>query len=78
MGKSRSIRQFQFVREDESTLLLRYELHDLDEVAEQSVLRGLRDALPGITVSEERTGQLPRTATGKVKRYIDIKKAPLN
>lgn len=71
VGKSPSVRQFQFVRRAEDVLLLRYEPYgEADDPLEQ--VRGeLRQALPGIDVQLERSGQLPRTRTGKVARYID-------
>lgn len=71
VGKSRAIRQFQFVRRADDQLVLRYEPYgDAKESLEQ-ITRGLRDALPGVMVELEKTGQLPRTHSGKVRRYID-------
>lgn len=70
-GKSRGIRQFQFVRRSENTLVLRYEAaaDPTDSVSE--VHEKLRRALPGIDLLLERSGPLPRTRSGKVVRYID-------
>ncbi|MBT8050614.1 MAG: hypothetical protein KJO70_05420 [Gammaproteobacteria bacterium] len=71
VGKSRAIRQFQFVRRADNHLVLRYEPQgDTAESLEQ-IHHQLRDALPGITVELEMTGQLPRTRSGKVSRLID-------
>lgn len=71
VGKSRFIRQFQFVRRAENTLLLRYEPCSGDGNPLQQVREELMRALPGIDIQLERSGQLPRTRTGKVTRYID-------
>ena len=35
------------------------------------VCEKLQQALPGVSLEVERTGQLPRTRSGKVTRYID-------
>jgi phenylacetate-coenzyme A ligase PaaK-like adenylate-forming protein len=71
VGKSRSVRQFQFVRRADDVLLLRYEPYGEADDPLEHVLDQLRKALPGVDVQLERSGQLPRTATGKVTRYID-------
>ncbi len=71
VGKSRSIRQFQFVRRARDALLLRYEPYGEANDPLEEIRDKLRQALPGIDVQLERSGQLPRTRTGKVKRYID-------
>jgi phenylacetate-CoA ligase len=71
VGKSRSVRQFQFVRRAEDVLLLRYEPYGEANDPLERVHRELRQALPGIDVQLERSGQLPRTRTGKLARYID-------
>lgn len=71
VGKSQSVRQFQFVRCAENTLLLRYEPFGDPNDPLEAVREGLCQALPGIEIVLERTGQLPRTHSGKVRRYID-------
>lgn len=71
VGKSRSVRQFQFVRRAKEVLQLRYEPYGEANDPLETVHRELRQALPGIDVQLERSGQLPRTRTGKVARYID-------
>ena len=71
VGKSRCVRQFQFVRLAEDVLMLRYEPYVKATDALGKVHDELRKALPGIDVKLKRSGQLPRTRTGKVKRYID-------
>lgn len=71
VGKSRSIRQFQFVRSARDALLLRYEPYGEANDPLEEIRDKLRQALPGIDVQLERSSQLPRTRTGKVKRYID-------
>jgi len=71
VGKSDSVRQFQFVRRAERVLLLRYEPHGEADTPLEKLLSELRQALPGIEVRIERSGQLPRTRSGKVTRYID-------
>jgi len=70
-GKSQSTRQFQFVRRAQDVLLLRYEPYGEPNASLEKLRDQLRQALPGIEVQLERSGQLPRTRTGKVKRYID-------
>jgi len=71
VGNSPFVRQFQFVRRAERVLLLRYE----SQGEAKDSLDRLRDelcrVLPGIEVQLEQTGQLPRTRTGKVRRYVD-------
>lgn len=71
VGKSQSVRQFQFVRRTEYTLLLRYEPFGDPNDPLETVREKLCQALPGIEIVLERTGQLPRTHSGKVRRYID-------
>jgi len=71
VGKSSSVRQFQFVRRAEDILLLRYEPYGGAGDSLEKVRDQLRQALPGIDLQLERSGQLPRTRTGKVTRYID-------
>ena len=71
VGKSRSVRQFQFVRHAEDLLLLRYEPYGEAGDSLKKVRDELRQALPGIDIRFERSGHLPRTRTGKVTRYID-------
>ena len=71
VGKSQSVRQFQFVRRAEDVLLLRYEPYGEATDSLEKVRDELRQALPGIDVQLECSGQLPRTRTGKVNRYID-------
>ncbi len=71
VGKSRSIRQFQFVRRAEGLLLLRYEpfgeAGDSIEMLREELCR----ALPGIEVRLEQAYRFSRTRSGKVRRYID-------
>lgn len=71
VGKSRSIRQFQFVRRSENELVLRFEPFGECGESMAKVYDRLCLALPGISVQLEPSGQLPRTRTGKVVRYID-------
>ena len=71
VGKSQSIRQFQFLRRAESILVLRYELVPGSEESLQDTHDQLSRVLPGIEVQLEQSGPLPRTRTGKVRRYID-------
>jgi len=71
VGKSRSVRQFQFVRREKDVLVLRYESYGEASDSLREVLDQLRQSLPGIDIQLERSGQLPRTRTGKVTRYID-------
>ena len=71
VGKSTSVRQFQFVRRAENILVLRYEPDDESEPGVPEVCDKLQQALEGVSLEVERTGQLPRTRSGKVTRYID-------
>lgn len=71
VGKSSSIRQFQFVRRASNSLVLRYEPQDQSADLPVKLRDELRMILPGIDVHFERTGPLPRTRTGKVTRYVD-------
>lgn len=71
VGKSQDIRQYQFVRRAENTLVLRYEPVGDSGGSLEEVHEMLRQALPGIEVQMLRTGQLPRTQSGKVRRYLD-------
>ena len=71
VGKSSSVRQFQFLRRGEDLLVLRYEPRQGHEESLEPILDKLRQTLPGIDVRAERYGQLPRTRSGKVTRYID-------
>lgn len=71
VGKSHSVRQFQFVRCAEDELLLRYEPYGEADDSIDKVREQLIQALPGIKIQLELSGQLPRTRTGKVRRYID-------
>ena len=71
VGKSTSVRQFQFVRRAENILVLRYEPDNEKEPGVPEVCEKLQQALPGVSLEVERTGQLPRTRSGKVTRYID-------
>jgi len=71
VGKSQNIRQFQFVRREEKLLVLRYEPYSDANASIETELIELRDTLPGIIVKAEPSGQLPRTRSGKVTRYID-------
>lgn len=71
VGKSQSVRQFQFLRRAEDLLVLRYEPHGEVRESLEPFIEKLRESLPGIRVEAERYGQLPRTRSGKVTRYID-------
>jgi phenylacetate-CoA ligase len=71
VAKSSRVRQFQFVRRAEDVLLLRYEPNGEVSDSIDRVRVELSDTLPGIEVLLESSGQLPRTRTGKVTRYID-------
>jgi phenylacetate-CoA ligase len=71
VGKSQDIRQYQFIRCAENTLQLRYEPVGGTGASLEKVHEMLRQALPGIEVQMLPTGQLPRTQSGKVRRYID-------
>ena len=71
VGKSHAVRQFQFVRRAETVLVLRYEAAAEGDGSLEAVAEKLRQSLPGIDVKMEKTGQLPRTHSGKVRRYID-------
>ena len=71
VGKSQSVRQFQFVRRAENVVVLRYEPGNDGDGSLQAVRQGLCDSLPGIDVCLEKSGPLPRTRSGKVRRYID-------
>jgi hypothetical protein len=71
VGNSRFVRQFQFVRRAEHVLLLRYESHGEAHDSLDKLRDELCRVLPGIEVQLEQTGQLPRTRTGKVTRYVD-------
>jgi len=71
VGKSRAIRQFQFIRRGERTLALRYEPNHQDPETPERIRRELQDLLPGVEVQLEPSGPLPRTRTGKVRRYVD-------
>jgi len=71
VGKSRSVRQFQFVRRAENVLLVRYESYGNASEEHGELSDELCKLLPGIEVQFERTGQLPRTRSGKVSRYVD-------
>lgn len=71
VGKSQYVRQYQFVRRAENTLVLRYEPVADAGSSLETVREMLCQALPGIEVQIEQTGQLPRTRSGKVRRYID-------
>lgn len=76
VGKSCSIRQFQFLRRGENALLLRFEPYGSPGAELEKLRENLEAALPGIEVRMERSGQLPRTRTGKVCRYIDERGQP--
>jgi hypothetical protein len=71
VGKSPRVRQFQFLRRSENLLLLRYEPYGEAGDSFEQLRAELCQALPGIEVQLEPSGQLPRTPSGKVKRYID-------
>ncbi len=71
VGKSRAVRQFQFLRRAEDVLVLRYEPFGGASDPIEKVRTELCQLLPGIDVQLERSGQLPRTRSGKVTRYID-------
>jgi len=76
VGKSCSIRQFQFLRRGENALLLRFEPYGSPGAELEKLREDLEAALPGIEVRMERCGQLPRTRTGKVRRYVDERSRP--
>ena len=76
VGKSRSICQFQFLRRGEKVLLLRYETYGSPESEVEKIRQDLESALSGIEVQLQQSGQLPRTRTGKVRRYIDEPEIP--
>jgi phenylacetate-CoA ligase len=76
VGKSRSIRQFQFLRRGDSALLLRFEPYGSPGAELEQLREDLEAALPGIQVRLEACGQLPRTRTGKVRRYVDERNRP--
>jgi phenylacetate-CoA ligase len=71
VGKSDAVRQFQFVRRSETRLVLRYEPEDGAGESLEPIRQALALALPGIELELEKTGQLPRTHSGKVRRYAD-------
>lgn len=71
VGKSRSVRQFQFIRRAADILVLRYEPYAESGESLGEVINKLSRTLPGIELRLERSGQLPRTRSGKVIRYID-------
>lgn len=69
-GNCQAIRQFQFILKAPDTLVLRFERADNGQ-GFGGVRSELESTLPGIHVTLEESGQLPRTASGKVKRLID-------
>jgi len=71
VGKSRSVRQFQFVRRAQDLLLLRYEPFGNAGNSMEMLRDELCRILPGIDVQLEQACQLSRTRSGKVRRYID-------
>jgi phenylacetate-CoA ligase len=77
VGKSRSIRQFQFLRKGDNVLQLHFEPHGAPGAELEKLWEDLEAALPGIEVQLERCGQLPRTRTGKVRRYVDERNTPV-
>lgn len=71
VGHSHRVRQFQFVGKQPGVLVLRFEpLHEGDR-PEEAVMESLRKTLPGVELRVEPTGALPRTRSGKVRRFID-------
>ncbi|MGD8359085.1 MAG: hypothetical protein PVG42_13615 [Lysobacterales bacterium] len=76
VGKSRAVRQFQFVRAADDLLLLRYEPNATVDTSLEDIRESLGRMLPGIEVRLQPWGPLPRTRTGKVKRYVDERKGP--
>jgi phenylacetate-CoA ligase len=70
VGRSQAVRQYQFVRMADDVLLLRYEAVNPAAEIEDGVLSELLAALPGIELRSEKTGQLARTASGKVRKYV--------
>lgn len=71
VGKSRYVRQFQFVRRSQDCLVLRYEPCGTPDGEPERLRDELRATLPGIEIELEQCGQLPRTRTGKVRRYVE-------
>lgn len=69
-GNCSAIRQFQFILRTEMELVLRYEPVEGDQGVDL-VRSQLELMLPGVDIVLEKTGQLPRTASGKIKRLID-------
>lgn len=70
VGKSASVRQFQFVQTGPDSLLLRYESDIEPCESVNAVIRELRAVLPGVSIAAEQAAHIPRTATGKVARFI--------
>lgn len=70
VGNCGAINQFQFILRSPGHLVLRYEPSTQKSGLEQTV-SDLEKTLPGIRVTLNESGQLPRTASGKVKRLID-------
>ena len=77
VGKACSIRQFQFLRRGENVLLLRFEPYGTPGAELDTLREDLETALPGIELKLELCGQLPRTRTGKVRRYVNERGTPL-
>jgi hypothetical protein len=76
VGKSRAVRQFQFVRAADDLLLLRYEPNANGDESLDGILEALSRSLPGIEIRAQSWGPLPRTRSGKVRRYVDERGQP--
>ena len=70
VGGIPGITQYQFVHDGKSTLTLRYEARADSGVDPAAALRVLSQRLPGVRVLAQPVDHIPRTATGKVRRFI--------
>ncbi len=70
VGDDPGMAQYQFVHHGKSTLVLRYEARPDCSVEMAAVLRRLTQRLPGVRVLAQPVEHIPRTATGKVRRFV--------
>jgi phenylacetate-CoA ligase len=68
--KTPCLRQYQFVQTGPASLLLRYEVQPGTDGKIDTAMTRLCRMVPGVECSAERVDRLPRTATGKVTRFV--------
>jgi phenylacetate-CoA ligase len=75
VGDAPTVRAYQFARRGPTELILRVAVRGGPDGAIDRAASAIRDRLPGVTLRLELVDDLPRTPSGKVRRYVDERAA---